>query len=160
MSCILLNAAIGVAATHVPYRGLGPAMQDLIAGRVDYMCDSPSTSLPQIESGLVKAIATTGPRRAASLPNVATAREQGLDFEVTSWQGLFLPKGTPAPIVGRLEQALDQTLESPAVRERFQAIGEDVITPERRGSAYLAKFVASEIEKWSGPIRASGVTTD
>jgi tripartite-type tricarboxylate transporter receptor subunit TctC len=160
VSCILLNAAMGVSVTHVPYRGLGPAMQDLIAGRVDYMCDSPSTSLPQIETNLVKAIATTGQQRAPSLPRVPTALEQGLDFDVTSWQGLFLPKGTPEPIVRRLAQAVDETLDTPAVRERFEAIGEGVIAPERRGPEYFAKFVAGEIEKWSGPIKASGVTVE
>jgi tripartite-type tricarboxylate transporter receptor subunit TctC len=160
VSCILLNAAMGVSVTHVPYRGLGPAMQDLIAGRVDYMCDSPSTSLPQIETNLVKAIATTGQQRASSLPGVPTALEQGLDFDVTSWQGLFLPKGTPEPIVRRLTQAVNETLDTPAVRDRFEAIGEGVITPERRGPDYFAKFVASEIAKWAGPIKASGVTVE
>jgi tripartite-type tricarboxylate transporter receptor subunit TctC len=160
VSCILLNAALGVTVTHVPYRGLGPAMQDLIAGRVDYMCDSPSTSLPQIETNLVKAIATTGQRRAASLPNVPTAQEQGLDFDVNTWQGLFLPKGTPETIVRRLAQAVGETLDTPSVRERFEALGEGVIPPERRGPDYFAKFVAGEIDKWSGPIKASGVSAD
>ena len=160
VSCILLNAALGVSITHVPYRGLGPAMQDLIAGRVDYMCDSPSTSLPQIETDMVKAIATTGQRRATSLPKVPTAKEQGLDFDVTTWQGLFLPKGTPEPIVRRLDQAVGETLDSPSVRERFEAIGEGVIAPERRGPEYFAKFVANEIERWSPPIKASGASVD
>jgi tripartite-type tricarboxylate transporter receptor subunit TctC len=160
VSCILLNAALGVSITHVPYRGLGPAMQDLIAGRIDYMCDSPSTSLPQIEANLVKAIATTGKQRSASLPKVPTAQEQGLTFDVNSWQGLFLPKGTPEPIVRRLTEAIGDTLDSRSVRERFEAIGESVIAPERRGPAYFAKFVAEEIDKWSGPIKASGVTID
>jgi tripartite-type tricarboxylate transporter receptor subunit TctC len=160
VSCILLNAALGISVTHVPYRGLGPAMQDLIAGRVDYMCDSPSTSLPQIETDMVKAIATTGQRRATSLPKVPTAKEQGLDFDVTTWQGLFLPKGTPEPIVRRLNQAVGETLDSPSVRERFEAIGEGVIAPERRGPEYFAKFVANEIERWSPPIKASGASVD
>jgi len=160
MSCILLNAALGVSVTHVPYRGLGPAMQDLIAGRIDYMCDSPSTSKQPIESNLVKAVATTGDRRWATLPAVPTAKEQGLDFEVMTWQALFLPKGTPETIVRRLEQAVGDTLDTPSVREHFRAVGEDVIPPERRGSAYLARFVTAEIAKWSGPIKASGVTAD
>src|SRR5262245_8514662 len=106
VSCILFNAALGVEVTHIPYRGLGPAMQDLMAGRIDYVCDSVSTSLPQIESNSIKAIASTGSRRPVVLPNVATAREQGLDFEISTWQGLFLPKGTPEPIVRRLNQAM------------------------------------------------------
>jgi tripartite-type tricarboxylate transporter receptor subunit TctC len=160
VSCILLNAALGVSVTHVPYRGLGPAMQDLIAGRIDYMCDSPSTSLPQIQANLIKAVATTGQRRSASLPKVPTAQEQGLNFDVNSWQGLFLPKGTPEPIVRRLTQAISETLDSRSVRERFEAIGESVIPPERRGPEYFAKFVAEEIDKWAAPIKASGVTID
>jgi tripartite-type tricarboxylate transporter receptor subunit TctC len=135
-------------------------MQDLIAGRIDYMCDSPSTSLPQIEANLVKAIATTGQQRSASLPNVPTAQEQGLNFDVNSWQGLFLPKGTPEPTVRRLTQAISETLDSQSVRERFEAIGESVISPARRGPEYFAKFVVEEIDKWAAPIKASGVTID
>jgi tripartite-type tricarboxylate transporter receptor subunit TctC len=160
VSCILLNAALGVDVTHIPYRGLGPAMQDLMAGRIDYVCDSVSTSLPQIQSNSIKAIASTGARRPAVLPNVATAREQGLDFEVGTWQGLFLPKGTPEPIVRRLNGAVGEALDTPSVRERFETLGEEVAPPERRSPDYFAKFVADEIARWSGPIKASGVSAD
>ena len=160
VSCILLNAALGVDIVHIPYRGLGPAMQDLIAGRIDYMCDSPSTSRPQIETNNVKAIGTTGAKRTSVLPVLPTAREQGLDFEVMTWQGLFLPKDTPDPIVRHLNQALSATLDLPFVRERFKAVGEDVAPAERRSPEYFAKFVAGEIDKWSAPIKASGVSVD
>jgi tripartite-type tricarboxylate transporter receptor subunit TctC len=160
VSCILLNAALGIEIAHIPYRGLGPAMQDLIAGRIDYMCDSPSTSRPQIETNNVKAIATTGAKRSSVLPDVPTAREQGLDFEVTAWQGLFLPKNTPDLIVRHLNQALSAALDLPFVRERFKAVGEEVAPTERRSPEYFAKFVAAEIDKWSGPIKASGVSVD
>jgi len=160
VSCILLNAALGVDVMHIPYRGLGPAMQDLMAGRIDYVCDSVSTSLPQIESNAIKAIASTGSRRPAVLPNVPTAREQGLDFEVSTWQGLFLPKGTPEPIVRRLNEAVGAALDTPSVRERFEALGEEVAPPARRSPDYFAKFVAGEIARWSGPIKASGVSAD
>ena len=160
MSCILFNAALGVDVMHVPYRGLGPAMQDLIASRIDYVCDSVSTSLPQIESNTIKAIATTGARRAPALASVATAREQGLDFEVTAWQGLFLPKGTPEPIVRRLNRAVGEVLDMPHVRERLDALGEEIAPPERRSPEYFAKFLAGEIARWSGPIKASGVSAD
>jgi len=160
VSCILLNAALGVDVVAVPYRGLGPAMQDLITGRIDYMCDSPSTSQPQAESNMVKIVATTGAKRSAILPNVPTTREQGLDFVVTAWQGLFLAKDTPEPIVRRLNQALSATLDLPFVRERFKASGEEIAAPDRRSPEYFSKFVAGEIEKWSGPIKASGVSVD
>jgi tripartite-type tricarboxylate transporter receptor subunit TctC len=160
VSCVLFNAAIGINVTHVPYRGLGPATQDLIAGRLDYLCDSPSTTLPQIEGNFVKVLATTGLKRAATLPQVPTAREQGLPFDVTTWQAIFLPKNTPEAIVQTLNKAIGQTLDTSSVRDRFSSMGEEVTAPERRGPEYLAKFVASEIERWSGQIRASGATMD
>ena len=160
VSCILLNAMLGVNVTHVPYRGLGPAMQDLIAGRVQYICDSVSTSKPQIESGNVKAIATTGLKRAAALAQVPTAKEQGLDFDVLTWQGLFLAKDTPAPIVRQLSEAMSKALDLPSTRQRFETLGEEVPAPDRRGPEYFTKFVAGEIARWSGPIKASGVTVE
>ena len=160
ISCVLFNAALGIEITHVPYRGLGPAMQDLIAGRINYFCDSPSTTLPQVEGNFVKVLATTGRQRWPTLLQVPTAMEQGLPFDVTTWQAIFLPKDTPAAIVQRLSRAVSETLDSAAVRNRFALIGEGVITPERRGPDYLRNFVASEIARWSGPIQASGATMD
>jgi tripartite-type tricarboxylate transporter receptor subunit TctC len=160
VSCILLNAMLGVNVTHVPYRGLGPAMQDLIAGRVQYICDSVSTSKPQIEANYVKAIATTGLKRAPALAQVPTAKEQGLDFDVLTWQGLFLAKDTPAPIVHQLSAAMSKALDVPSVRQRFETLGEEVPALDRRSPEYFSKFVAGEIARWSGPIKASGVTIE
>ena len=160
VSCILLNAMLGVNVTHVPYRGLGPAMQDLIAGRVHYICDSVSTSLPQIEGGQVKAIATTGLKRAPALSKVPTAKEQGLDFDVLTWQGLFLAKDTPEPVVRRLSEALSKALDLPSLRQRLAVLGEEVPAPDRRSPDYFKRFVTGEIERWSGPIKASGATVE
>jgi tripartite-type tricarboxylate transporter receptor subunit TctC len=160
VSCILLNAALGVDVTHVPYRSLGLAMQDLIAGRIDYMCDSPSTTKPQLEANFIKILATTGAKRFGALPQVATVTEQGLPFVITTWQGIFLPKNTPAAIVRKLNQATNETLDTPIVHDRFTTIGEEVVPPERRGPEFMAKFVASEIAHWSGPIRASGASME
>jgi tripartite-type tricarboxylate transporter receptor subunit TctC len=160
VSCVLLNAMLGVNVTHVPYRGLGPAMQDLIAGRVQYICDSVSTSKPQIEGGQVKAVATTGLKRSPALPTIPTAKEQGLDFDVLTWQGLFLAKDTPQPILTQLSQAMSKTLDLPSVRDRFQTLGEEIPAPDRRSPEYLKQFVAGEIARWSGPIKASGVTVE
>jgi tripartite-type tricarboxylate transporter receptor subunit TctC len=101
-----------------------------------------------------------GTKRAATLPQVPTAREQGLPFDVIAWQAIFLPKQTPEAIVERLNRAISETLDTPSVRDRFAAVGEEVTAPERRGPEYLGKFVGSEIERWSGPIRASGATMD
>src|SRR3954469_21821252 len=123
VSCVLLNAMLGVNVTHVPYRGLGPAMQDLIAGRVQYICDSVSTSKPQIEGGHVKAIATTGLTRSQALPDIPTAKEQGLDFDILTWQGLFLAKDTPKPVLAQLSAGFSKALDLPSLRERFRVIG-------------------------------------
>ena len=94
------------------------------------------------------------------LPQVPTAREQGLAFDVTVWQGLFLAKDTPEPIVRTLNAALSKTLDLPLVRARFEALGVEIAEPERRSPEYFAKFVAEEIARWSGPIKASGVSVD
>jgi tripartite-type tricarboxylate transporter receptor subunit TctC len=132
-ACVLLNSLIGVSITHVPYRGAAPAMQDLVGGRIDYMCNYISTSLPQIEAGAVKPIALLAPRRSPALPDLATAHEQGLnDFDADVWTAFFLPKGTPSTIVHRLARATSDALDTPAVRQRFAALGLRVARPEER----------------------------
>ena len=161
LACVLFNAAIGVNVTHVPYRGAGLALQDLIAGRIDYQCQILPAALPHIEAGQVKAIATLAKPRARTLPNLATAHEQGLaDFETVGWYALFLPRRTPAPIVAKLNAATVAAMDIPAVQERLREIGADPVAPERRSPEYLQKFVEREIVKWAGPIKASGVSMD
>ncbi len=158
LACVLLNSAIGVNVTHVPYRSGGQAMQDLLAGRVDYQCPSVPTAMPQITGHAVTAIATLSKKRSPGLPDLATAHEQGLtDFDIPSWYALFLPKGTPDAIVRKLNAAAVAAMANPATQERLKAIGSDLVGPERMTPEYLSKFVADEIRKWSGPIRASGV---
>jgi tripartite-type tricarboxylate transporter receptor subunit TctC len=161
LACVLLNAAIGVSVTHIPYRGGGPAMQDLIAGRIDYQCPLSAVAIPQIESKTVTAIAVLTKNRSASLPALASAHEQGLtDFAAAGWFGFFLPKGTPAPIVQRLHAATVATMNTPAIQERLKDNGFDLVAPERRSPDYLQKFVESEIEKWAVPIRAAGISAE
>jgi tripartite-type tricarboxylate transporter receptor subunit TctC len=158
LACELLNSAIGVSTTHVPYRGGGAPMQDLIAGRIDYFCPLTTIAIPQIESNTVKAIAIFSKNRLPVLPNLASAHEQGLaDFEVYPWYAFFLPKGTPAPIVQKLREATVATMATPAVQERLTDLGYTLVSPDRRSSEYLQKFVESEIEKWAGVIKAAGV---
>jgi len=158
---VLLDAAMGTKITHVPYRGAGPAMQDLIGGRIDYICEQISTALPQIQGDAVKAIVTLGLDRAPGLENLPTAQEQGLaGLDCGSWGSFSFPKGTPAAIVQRLAKASSDTVDTPAVRERFKSIGVTIPAPERRTPEYLTKFVASEIERWAGPIKASGASAD
>jgi tripartite-type tricarboxylate transporter receptor subunit TctC len=161
MTCVLLNAAIGIDVTHVPYRGTGPAMQDLMGGRIDYICDVISTALPLIRSNSIKPIALLSPQRSAVLPNLPTAQEQGLaGFDADAWNAFFLPRGTPEPIVRRLAKATSDVLDLPWVRERLEGLGLNVPAPERRTPEYLAQLVASELEKWAAPVKASGIGAD
>src|SRR5262252_2779856 len=161
LSCALLNAATGINVTHIPYRGGGPAMADMIAGQVHYMCSNSASAIPQITSNTVKGIALLARERSPLLPTLATAHEQGLtDFEALSWTAFFLPKGTPAPIVNKLNAAVIEALNTPALRDRMRELDVTFVAPERRSPDYLAKFVASEIEKWAAPIRAAGISLD
>jgi tripartite-type tricarboxylate transporter receptor subunit TctC len=157
ITCVLLNVAIGVEVTHVPYRGTGPAMQDMMGGRIDYICDVISTALPLIRSRSIKAIALLSPTRSRVLPEVATAQEQGpAGCDADAWNAFFLPRGTPEPIVRRLAKATSDALDIPWVRERLEDLGLNVPAPERRTPDYLAKLVPRELEKWAAPVKASG----
>ncbi len=161
LACALLNVDIGVSVTHVPYRGLGPAMQDLLAGRIDYMCPTITTAMAQIEGQQIQAPAVLGSARSAILPNVATAQEQGLkNFEAYSWNAMFLPKATPAPIVARLNAAASAAMNTPAVQQRLHDVGATVPPPEQRSSQYLQKLVEAEIKKWGAAINMAGITPE
>jgi tripartite-type tricarboxylate transporter receptor subunit TctC len=157
LACLLVNLAIGITVTHVPYRGAAPAMQDLIAGRIDYQCPDSPTSIAQIESGTIKAIAVLTAERSRRLPDVPTAREQGLrEVAASNWFAVFYPKGTAAGIVEKLRLAIVAAMDTPAVQARMREIGAELVAPERRTPEYLQTFVASEIVKWAEPIKASG----
>jgi tripartite-type tricarboxylate transporter receptor subunit TctC len=161
LGCVLLNYLIGVDITHVPYRGTGPAMQDLQGGRIDYLCEIVSTAKPQIDGGTVKAIAIMTKERSPALPNVPTGLEQGVpNLEAYTWNAIFLPKGTPADIVKKLNDATVEAMKTPGVRERLEALGAVIVPEDRATPEYLDLFVKREIDKWAGPIKASGVTVD
>jgi tripartite-type tricarboxylate transporter receptor subunit TctC len=160
LDCMLLNAAIGISVTHIPYRGGGPAMQDLIAGRIDYFCTLSATAKQQVDGKLIKALAILSRDRSAMLPDLPSAREQGLDFEATTWFGFFVPKGTPEPIIQKLHDATVAAMDTPSVQERLNEVGAVTVAPERRSPAYLQNFVLSEIEKNAAPIRAAGLAMD
>jgi tripartite-type tricarboxylate transporter receptor subunit TctC len=161
LGCVLLNYLIGVDITHVPYRGTGPAMQDLQGGRIDYLCEVVSTAKPQIDGGTVKPIAIMTKERSSALPNVPTGLEQGTpNLEAYTWNAIFLPKDAPADVVKKLNDATVQAMKTPAVRERLEGLGAVIVPEDRATPEYLDRFVKSEIEKWAGPIKASGVTVD
>src|SRR5262249_49973846 len=160
-TCALFNSAIGVNVTHVPYRGAAPALQDLIGGRIDYLCTIASTVIPQFDGGTIKPIALLSRNRSPSLPALASAHEQGLaEFDASTWQGFFMPKGTPDAIVRKLHDATVAAMTIPATQDRLRETGNDLVAPERRSPEYLQKFVEREIEKWAAPIRAAGVSQD
>lgn len=161
LGCVLLNAAMGVDIQHVPYRGTGPAMQDLAAGRIDYLCEIVTTALPQIQGGTVKPIAMLSLDRSPVLPNLPTANESGLPkFEAYTWNAIFLPKGAPREIVNKLHDAIAETMKTPIVKDRLEGLGVMIVPPEKETPEYLDQFVKSEIEKWAAPIRASGAEVE
>jgi tripartite-type tricarboxylate transporter receptor subunit TctC len=161
LACAWLNAAVGVEVTHLPYRGSPPAMQDLIAGRIDYFCALAAAAMPQLAGNSMKAIAIMTRERSPLLPDLASAHEQGLtDFDCYFWSGFFLPKGTPAAIVQKLHDATVEALDTPAVQERLRTVGVTVVAPDRRSPDYLRRYVASETEKWAATIKAAGVSLD
>lgn len=161
LPCALLNMAMGVDITHVPYRGAGPAMQDLVGGRIDYMCDTIQTGMAQVKGGTVKGIAVMSPNRVPVLPDLATTGEQGLaGVEATVWNAFFFPKGTPQPIVRKMNQALGEMMTRPDLRAKLEAIGLSIVPPEQRTPEYLAGYLPQEIERWGKVIRAGAISMD
>ena len=161
LGCVVLNTAMGTSITHVPYRGTGPAMQDLQGGRIDFLCEVVSTAKPQIDGNTVKAVAILTKQRSPALPNVPTAVEQGLpDVEAYTWNAIFLPKGAPDAIVKKLHDATLAAMHTPNVKERLEGLGAMIVPDDRATPQYLGNFVKSEIEKWAAPIKASGATAD
>ena len=161
LGCVVLNSVLGIDPTHVPYRGTGPAMQDLHGGRIDYLCEIINTAKPHIDSGAIKALAIMTKERSPVLPDLPTALEQGTpNLEAYTWSAVFMPKGVPDDIATKLNGAIVQALKTPSVRERLLGMGAQVVSDERMTRQYLAGFVKSEIEKWAVPIKASGVSVD
>jgi tripartite-type tricarboxylate transporter receptor subunit TctC len=158
-TCLLLNSIIGVKPTQIPFQGTGPALNALVGGQVDYLCDQIVSASPQVKGGTIKAFAIGTPERNAALPDVPTSKEAGLPaFQASAWNALFAPKGTPKPVLDKLTAALDKALDDEATRKRLLDLGSDIPGKDRRGQESLAKLVTSEIEKWSPIIKASGIT--
>jgi tripartite-type tricarboxylate transporter receptor subunit TctC len=157
----LLNSVNGTKIAHVAYRGTAPAMQDLLGGRLDFVCEQISTAVSHIESGTVKAIAILGPDRVAVLPHLPTAKEHGLaDLDCNSWAAVVLPKGTSNAIVRRLARAVNEAVESPSLQQRMDKVGVAIPPPERRTPEYLAAYISSEIARWGAVIRSARITVD
>jgi tripartite-type tricarboxylate transporter receptor subunit TctC len=136
-------------------------MQDLIGGRIDYMCDTIQTGAAQVKGGTVKGIAVMSPTRVPIVADLATTSEQGLPgVEATVWNAFFLPKGTPQPIVRKMNKALGDMMTRPDLREKLEALGLSIVPPEQRTPEYLARFLPEETERWGKVIRAGSINMD
>jgi tripartite-type tricarboxylate transporter receptor subunit TctC len=159
--CVLLNMAIGVDITHIPYRGEAPVVQDLIGGRIDYMCATIQTGAGLINQGQVKGIAVLSETRVPISPDIPTSGEQGLPgVESSVWNAFFVPKGTPEPIVRKLNKAMSDTLDDPNIRKRLEELGLVIVPPERRTPEYLAKFLPQDVARWGKVIQAAGISAE
>jgi len=158
---LLLMKSVDTAMTTVPFRGTGPAMQELLAGRIDLMCDQTTNTTEQINAGAVKAFSVTTPERVAALPKLPTSKEGGLPaFEVTVWHGLYAPKGTPAEIVARLSKALQTALADPKLIARFAELGTAPVPAAQATPAAHRAFWQADIAKWRPIIQAAGQYAD
>jgi tripartite-type tricarboxylate transporter receptor subunit TctC len=161
LGCVLLNYVIDVNITHVPYRGTGPALQDLEGGRIDYVCDIITTAKPPIDGGTVKGLAIFDSKRSPALPNVPTAAEQGTpDLIAYTWNAIFLPKNTPEPIVKKLHAAALAAMHTPSVHDRLTGLGAEIVADADATPQHLGDLVKSETAKWAVPIKASGVSVE
>jgi len=150
VSCQLLNSILDIKPTGVPFNGTGPAMNALVGGQVDYMCDQIVNAVPQITGGTIKAYAVATPARNPSLPDLPTTTEAGLPaFQAQAWNAIFAPKGTPAPIIEKLNAAVAKALDDENVRKRLLDLGSVIPGPAERTPAALAALVKSEIAKWT-----------
>ena len=151
----------GTRFTLVPYRGAGPAMQDLLSEQIDMMIDPASGTLPQVRAGKIKAYAVTDDHRLAAAPDIPTAAEAGLPgFEIVNWQGFFAPKGTPSAVVERLNAAIVETMADPAVRSRLMDLGQEIFPREQQTPAALGAINKADIERWWPIIKAAGVRSE
>jgi tripartite-type tricarboxylate transporter receptor subunit TctC len=161
LPCALLNFTLGVSITMVPYRGENPSLSDVIADRIDYMCTTIQSGAVQAKQGTVKGIAVMAPRRASIIPDLATTGEQGLPgVEATVWNGFFFPKGTPKAIVDKMHDAVEKTVARPEIRQKMESLGLEILPPEQRTPAYMAKFLPQDIERWGKVIKAAGIHVD
>jgi tripartite-type tricarboxylate transporter receptor subunit TctC len=160
VDCAIFNGMIGVNVQAIPYRGSGPAMQDLVGRQFDYMCTISGSAAAPLQGDLIKGIAVFTGERLASLPNVPTANEQGTQFEASTWFGFFVPKATPAAIIKKLHDAAVAAMETAWVQEQLAKNGTYVVPPEHRSTAYFENIIGPEIEKNAGPLIEAGMSVD
>jgi tripartite-type tricarboxylate transporter receptor subunit TctC len=157
MACLLFASAAGVQPSLVAYRGTGPALNDLIGGHVDFLCEQAVSVAPQIAFGTIKAYGVSSSERLAALPSVPTAKEAGVNYQMSIWAGIFAPKGTPRDIIDKLAAALDKALDDPTVQQRLADLGGSLPRKDERTPASFNSFVKAEIARWSPILKAANV---
>jgi tripartite-type tricarboxylate transporter receptor subunit TctC len=157
VSGLVFNSKFGFSPTLVPYRGTGPALQDLVGGQIEYMVDQSLNVIPQIKAGKIKVYAVAAPKRLESLADVPTTGEQGVDFVFSAWNAMVAPKGTPPEIVAKLVDALNKAHDNKAIQARLAELGSTAPQGDERGPEALQKLVDSEIARITPVIKAAGV---
>jgi tripartite-type tricarboxylate transporter receptor subunit TctC len=160
MACLLFNQALGIRPTPVAYRGTAPAMNDLVGGHVDFLCEQSVSVAEQIKVGAVKAYVVSANQRLAMLPDVPSAKEAGINYQMSIWAGIFAPKGTPREIITKLAAALDKSLDDSLVRNRLAELGGSIPAKQERTPASFARLVKAEITRWSPILKAASLTTN
>jgi tripartite-type tricarboxylate transporter receptor subunit TctC len=159
LTCLFLDSLLDVKPTHVPFRGSGPALNALLGGQVDYVCDQTVGVVPSIQGKQAKGLVVATPERLAVVPDVPTSKEQGLpDFQAVGWNALFAPKGTPRDIVMKINAAARQALDDPTTKKRLLDLGANLPTEQERTPEWLGQHVSKEIDKWVPVIKKAGVT--
>jgi tripartite-type tricarboxylate transporter receptor subunit TctC len=158
LACLLLNREFKIDPVTVPYRGTGPAINDLLTGQINYICDQVTSLMGQVQAGTITPIAMLAPTRSPVLPNVPTAAEAGVPgVDMLVWNAVFAPKGTPKEVIARLNEAIVKGLDSPAARERFRMLGAEAPPPEMRSPEALGRMHAADLAKWGALIKAADV---
>jgi len=157
MACLLFNQALGVKPTSVAYRGTAPAMNDLIGGHVDFLCEQSVSVAEQIKAGAVKAYVVSANQRLAALPDVPSAKESAINYQMSIWAGIFAPKGTPKEIIIKLAASLEKALDDPSVKKRLGDLGGSIPTKQERTPASFARLVKAEVARWSPILKAASL---
>jgi tripartite-type tricarboxylate transporter receptor subunit TctC len=160
MACLLFTSELGLKPTLVAYRGTGPAMNDLVGGHVDFLCEQSVSVAEQINAGTIKGYVVSASKRLAALPNIPTAKEAGIKFDMSIWAGIFAPKGVPKEVVNKLAAALDKALDDPSVKNRLGELGASIPVKEERNPAAFGRLVKAEIARWSPILKAASASTN
>ena len=159
MACLLFNQALDIRPTLVAYRGTAPAMNDLVGGHVDFLCEQSVSVAEQIKAGTVRGYVVSANQRLAALPDIPSAKEVAINFQMSIWAGIFAPKGTPKEIVTKLSSALDKALDDPSVKKRLADLGGSIPAKQERTPTSFTRLVKAEIARWSPILNAASLAT-